>query len=231
MGLGLLIGATVVGFGTDLADLALMGALTGLPLGIAQAMALPARSRFRWVWAAVMPLSGHSAGPSPPWWAWTSRAVHGLRIHRCHHRLRPDRSRPPVHRPVRHHRRIHRHPDRGLVMTRARMSSSAPARSVWRSGIPAPARRGGPDGQPVRAAPRARRSRGRRRRRERPGVHHRRRRRAPPSVYQTLNPPYAQWVELFPGLQAGVLAAAEAAAPGWSAWRTSTCTDVPQDRR
>jgi nucleoside-diphosphate-sugar epimerase len=29
-------------------------------------------------------------------------------------------------------------------------------------------------------------------------------------VYQTLNPPYAEWVELFPGLQAGVLAAAEA---------------------
>ena len=29
-------------------------------------------------------------------------------------------------------------------------------------------------------------------------------------VYQTLNPPYAQWVEQFPGLQAGVLAAAEA---------------------
>jgi nucleoside-diphosphate-sugar epimerase len=30
-------------------------------------------------------------------------------------------------------------------------------------------------------------------------------------VYQTLNPPYHQWVELFPGLQASVLAAAEAA--------------------
>ena len=29
-------------------------------------------------------------------------------------------------------------------------------------------------------------------------------------VYQTLNPPYAAWVEQFPGLQAGVLAAAEA---------------------
>jgi nucleoside-diphosphate-sugar epimerase len=29
-------------------------------------------------------------------------------------------------------------------------------------------------------------------------------------VYQTLNPPYARWVEEFPGLQAGVLAAAEA---------------------
>jgi nucleoside-diphosphate-sugar epimerase len=29
-------------------------------------------------------------------------------------------------------------------------------------------------------------------------------------VYQTLNPPYARWVEEFPGLQAGVLTAAEA---------------------
>ena len=28
-------------------------------------------------------------------------------------------------------------------------------------------------------------------------------------IYQTLNPPYAQWVELFPALQAGVLAAAQ----------------------
>jgi nucleoside-diphosphate-sugar epimerase len=31
-------------------------------------------------------------------------------------------------------------------------------------------------------------------------------------VYQTLNPPYHQWVELFPALQASVLAAAQAAA-------------------
>src|SRR5829696_2485026 len=30
-------------------------------------------------------------------------------------------------------------------------------------------------------------------------------------VYQTLNPPYPKWVELFPGLQASVLAAAQAA--------------------
>ena len=30
-------------------------------------------------------------------------------------------------------------------------------------------------------------------------------------VYQTLNPPYARWTEEFPGLQAGVLAGAEAA--------------------
>jgi uncharacterized protein YbjT (DUF2867 family) len=43
-------------------------------------------------------------------------------------------------------------------------------------------------------------------------------------VYQTLSPPYPEWVAQFPALQAGVLAAAEATAPGWSAWRTCTCT-------
>ena len=30
-------------------------------------------------------------------------------------------------------------------------------------------------------------------------------------VYQALNPPYHQWHEFFPGLQAGALAAAKAA--------------------
>jgi hypothetical protein len=45
-------------------------------------------------------------------------------------------------------------------------------------------------------------------------------------VYQTLNPPYERWVEGFPALQVGVLAAAEAQGAGWSAWRTSTCTDA-----
>ena len=56
MGLGLLFGATAVGFGTTLADLALMGALTGLLLGVAQTLALPAATRYRWVWAAAIPL-------------------------------------------------------------------------------------------------------------------------------------------------------------------------------
>jgi hypothetical protein len=32
-----------------------MGALTGLPLGIAQTMALPGRTRLRWAWAAAIP--------------------------------------------------------------------------------------------------------------------------------------------------------------------------------
>ena len=41
MGVGLLLGAHVVGYGTSLTDLAVMGALTGAVLGPAQAMALP----------------------------------------------------------------------------------------------------------------------------------------------------------------------------------------------
>ena len=56
MGLGLLLGATSVGFRTSLADLALMGALTGVLLGVAQTVALPARARGRWWWAVAMPL-------------------------------------------------------------------------------------------------------------------------------------------------------------------------------
>jgi hypothetical protein len=67
MGLGLLLGAAAAGFGTSLADLALMGALTGLLLGSAQALALPARAlgsaqalalparvRHRVTWAAAV---------------------------------------------------------------------------------------------------------------------------------------------------------------------------------
>jgi hypothetical protein len=56
MGLGLLLGASVVDYGTSLADLALMGALTGIVLGVAQALALPRQTRLRWAWAAAMPI-------------------------------------------------------------------------------------------------------------------------------------------------------------------------------
>lgn len=56
MALGLLLGAATVGYGTTLPDLALMGLLTGLPLGVAQAFALPAAVRRRWVWAVTTPL-------------------------------------------------------------------------------------------------------------------------------------------------------------------------------
>jgi hypothetical protein len=55
MALGLLLGASVVDYGTSLGDLALMGALTGVVLGPAQALALPPRSRRRWAWAAAIP--------------------------------------------------------------------------------------------------------------------------------------------------------------------------------
>jgi hypothetical protein len=55
MGIGLLLGAAVVGYDTSLPDLALMGALTGLLLGPAQALALPRGTRLRWIWAIALP--------------------------------------------------------------------------------------------------------------------------------------------------------------------------------
>jgi hypothetical protein len=55
MGGGLLLGATVVGFRTSLVDVAVMAALTGLGLGVAQTVALPTRTRRRWWWAVAMP--------------------------------------------------------------------------------------------------------------------------------------------------------------------------------
>ena len=55
-GAGLLLGATAVGFGTSLTRLVVMGALTGVVLGVAQALALPRRSRHRWLWAVTMPV-------------------------------------------------------------------------------------------------------------------------------------------------------------------------------
>ena len=54
MGVGLLLGAAVVDYSTSLADLALMGALTGAVLGLTQTLALPQRTRLRWVWAAAV---------------------------------------------------------------------------------------------------------------------------------------------------------------------------------
>jgi hypothetical protein len=55
MGVGLLAGAAVVGYDTSPPDLALMGAITGVALGVAQAAALPLGTRSRWVWAVAMP--------------------------------------------------------------------------------------------------------------------------------------------------------------------------------
>ena len=72
MGLGLLLGAVTVGYGTSLGDLAAMGALTGVFLGAAQAAVLPADKRKRAVWAIAMPLL----------WAlgWTVTTVAGIDV-------------------------------------------------------------------------------------------------------------------------------------------------------
>ncbi|WP_138733413.1 hypothetical protein [Modestobacter excelsi] len=72
MGAGLLLGAVTVGYDTSLADLALMGALTGLVLGPAQALALPRAARMRWLWAAAMPAL----------WAlgWTATSLGGIAV-------------------------------------------------------------------------------------------------------------------------------------------------------
>jgi hypothetical protein len=55
MGLGLLLGASAVDYRTSLGALALMGALTGVVLGAAQALALPPHTDLRWMWAAALP--------------------------------------------------------------------------------------------------------------------------------------------------------------------------------
>ncbi|HST86275.1 MAG TPA: hypothetical protein VLL08_31345 [Kineosporiaceae bacterium] len=72
MGAGLLLGATAVGFATSLSDLALMGLLTGLALGVAQAVALPAPTRHRILWAAAI----------GPLWAlgWSVTTIAGIDV-------------------------------------------------------------------------------------------------------------------------------------------------------
>jgi hypothetical protein len=56
MGIGLGVGAWVVSYGTSLSELALMGFITGIPLGAAQAFLLRDRVANAWVWGAAMPL-------------------------------------------------------------------------------------------------------------------------------------------------------------------------------
>jgi hypothetical protein len=74
MGIGLLVGAWAVGYGTSLGELALMGAITGIPLGAAQAFLLRGRLAHAWVWAAAM----------PPLWAlgWTVTTAGGIAVDR-----------------------------------------------------------------------------------------------------------------------------------------------------
>lgn len=52
MSAGLVLGSAAVGYRTTVADLALMGAVNGIILGAAQALALPRQLHRRWVWAA-----------------------------------------------------------------------------------------------------------------------------------------------------------------------------------
>ena len=72
MGIGLLAGAWVVGYGTSIGDLAVMGAITGIPLGVVQAFLLRGRISRSWMWAAAMPLL----------WAlgWTVTAAAGIGV-------------------------------------------------------------------------------------------------------------------------------------------------------
>jgi hypothetical protein len=74
MGIGLSVGAWAVGYGTSLGELAVMGFITGIPLGVAQAYLLRDRLANAWVWAAAMPLL----------WAlgWTATTVGGIDVDR-----------------------------------------------------------------------------------------------------------------------------------------------------
>jgi hypothetical protein len=56
MSIGLGVGAWVVGYGTSLGELALMGFITGIPLGAAQAYLLRDRLANAWLGAAAIPL-------------------------------------------------------------------------------------------------------------------------------------------------------------------------------
>jgi hypothetical protein len=70
---GLLLGAATVDYGTSLPALAAMGALTGAPVGLAQAYALGPGSA-RWLWAAAQPVL----------WAvgWTVTTLAGVDVER-----------------------------------------------------------------------------------------------------------------------------------------------------
>jgi hypothetical protein len=74
MSIGLGVGAWAVGYGTSLGELALMGFITGIPLGVAQAYLLRDRLANAWVWAAAMPLL----------WAlgWTVTTAGGIAVDR-----------------------------------------------------------------------------------------------------------------------------------------------------
>ena len=52
---GLALGASMVGYRTDAASLAVMGAVSGAAVGVAQALAVPLRPLDRLVWAVATP--------------------------------------------------------------------------------------------------------------------------------------------------------------------------------
>jgi hypothetical protein len=127
MGLGLLLGATTVGYRTSLADLALMGALTGLVLGAAQAAALPHHTHRRWIWTAALPVL----------WAlgWTATTLGGIAVDQqftVFGAVRPRRPDRGTHRP---HRSLDQHPPAGHCIhspgsaTHGRNTRRCPARS------------------------------------------------------------------------------------------------------
>ena len=68
----MIAGAWVVGYGTSIGELAVMGAITGIPLGAVQAFLLRGRVARSWMWAAAMPLL----------WAlgWTVTAAAGVGV-------------------------------------------------------------------------------------------------------------------------------------------------------
>jgi hypothetical protein len=74
MGVGLLAGAATVDYATDLGDLALMGAVTGVPLGAAQALVIGRRWPHAWRWALA----------TPPLWAlgWSVSTAIGVDVER-----------------------------------------------------------------------------------------------------------------------------------------------------
>ena len=74
MGVGLLAGAWAVGYGTSIGELALMGAITGVPVGAVQGFLLRDRVARSWAWAAAM----------PPLWAlgWAVTTAAGIGVDR-----------------------------------------------------------------------------------------------------------------------------------------------------
>jgi hypothetical protein len=68
-GVGLAVGAGVVDFRTDAASLAVMGAVTGAGVGLAQAASIPMRLVDRVTWAVAAPVTWAAA------WAITSQVI------------------------------------------------------------------------------------------------------------------------------------------------------------